>query len=223
MPTAPAICFRTPCSVRSHRCVRSYARSWKARSFGMNAVSGTVPSASTATGLPGFAASTAAIAWSTMSKSYQLRSNVSPSAARTAARLLVPDGGVEAAAGAATAVPTKAVTHAPTNVFLRACRSFIVVDSFKDHRAHGLSRPWDARTAPIPLFGDRRACGCSSDARVFPRSGERDGDDRAKPAAVPGRRDASARMEAADRVPDTGAVTGGTDGQDSGRRGSRTR
>src|SRR5664279_5810198 len=86
-----------------HFLVSWKARTWKARSFGRNAVSGTVPSARTATGLEGLAARTAPTALSRMSKSYQFRSKPDPSAASKVARLEVPVGGADCAAGPAAA------------------------------------------------------------------------------------------------------------------------
>ncbi len=81
--------------------VRSLTSSRKARSVGRKAVTGVLPSASTFTALFGLALSTACTALSTMSKSFQLRSNPLPSLASTLARLRFPDDDVWAEAGGA--------------------------------------------------------------------------------------------------------------------------
>ena len=70
--------------------VRSVTSLRNAASVGMNAVSRFFPWVSTPTGLSGLALSTVSTAFSTMSKSRQLWSNLVPSAASTLARLLVP-------------------------------------------------------------------------------------------------------------------------------------
>src|SRR6478735_4936312 len=115
MPTAPASAWKTFVSDPYQRPVRSAARTWKARSLGMKAVSATSPLVSRPTGLLGLAASTARTASVTMSKSYQLRSNRLPSAVSTAARLRVPVvGGTEAVVGAAAGDAAGAATAAGT-------------------------------------------------------------------------------------------------------------
>ena len=80
-------CFSLPTQVP----VMSFTSSRNARSVGRKAVTRVLPSASTFTGLFGLAVSTACTALSTMSKSFQLRSNPLPSLASTLARLRCPD------------------------------------------------------------------------------------------------------------------------------------
>ena len=66
-PTASTRAENVLASVVGHFPVRSRASTWKARSFGMKAVSATLPSVSRPTGLVGLASSTASTASVTMS------------------------------------------------------------------------------------------------------------------------------------------------------------
>ena len=88
-----------------------------------------VPSARTSTGLSGLAAATAYTAASTMSKSFQLLSNLTPSAPSTVAREVVPRPRAGAAwAGAAPAATIAvAVSTAPAVAEPRIERNLMVV------------------------------------------------------------------------------------------------